>query len=209
MALDTFANLKTSIEAWLDDADTYDGAANDIIAMAEAEFNDRLRVPEMETRSQATLSGQYLALPSDFLQLRAIYLLNDAYIRLDQLPITQLRVDYAAFTTGQPRAYAINDQQFVFGPAPDAGYTAEIIYYGKIPALSDSNTTNWLLSRRPDLYLMQCMGLSELFGFNDPRAQLMKARADEIIDQMDMAARKHNMGSAPIRMSHGVNERLW
>lgn len=209
MALDTFANLKTSIEAWLDDADTYDGAVDDIILMAESEFNRRLRVPEMEVRSQATVSGQYLALPSDFLQLRAIYLLNDAYIRLDQLPITQLRVDYAAYTTGQPRAYAINDGQFVFGPQPDTTYTAEIVYYAKIPALSVSNTTNWLLAAHPDLYLAQCMGLGELFGFNDPRAQLMKARADEIIDQLDMAARKHNMGSAPIRMSHGVNERLW
>lgn len=209
MALDTFANLKISIEAWLDDADTYDGAVDDIILMAESEFNRRLRVPEMEVRSQASLSGQYLALPSDFLQLRAIYLLNDAYIRLDQLPITQLRVDYAAYTTGQPRAYAINDGQFVFGPQPDTTYTTEIVYYAKIPALSVSNTTNWLLTAHPDLYLAQCMALGELFGWNDPRAQLMKARADEIIDQMDMAARKHNMGSAPIRMSHGVNERLW
>lgn len=209
MALDTFANLKTSIEAWLDDADTYDGAVDDIILMAESEFNRRLRVPEMEVRSQATVSGQYLALPDDFLQLRAIYLLNDAYIRLDQLPLTQLRVDYAAYVTGQPRAYAINDGQFVFGPQPDTTYTAEIVYYAKIPALSVSNTTNWLLTAHPDLYLAQCMGLGELFGFNDPRAQLMKARADEIIDQLDMAARKHNMGSAPIRMSHGVNERLW
>lgn len=208
MALDTFANLKLSIEAWLDDADTYDGAVDDIILMAESEFNRRLRVPEMEVRSQASLSGQYLALPDDFLQLRAIYLLNDAYIRLDQLPLTQLRVDYAAYTTGQPRAYAINDGQFVFGPQPDTTYTAEIVYYAKIPALSVSNTTNWLLTAHPDLYLAQCMALGELFGWNDPRAQLMKARADEIIDQMDMAARKHNMGSAPIRMSHGVNERL-
>ena len=38
-------------------------------------------------------------------------------------------------------------------PALAAGEELEMLYWQDIPALSDSNTSNWLLASRPDLYL--------------------------------------------------------
>ncbi|PXA16740.1 hypothetical protein DD876_13330, partial [Staphylococcus pseudintermedius] len=33
----------------------------------------------------------------------------------------------------------------------------EILYYAKIPPLSTTNQTNWLIESHPDVYLSQCM----------------------------------------------------
>jgi hypothetical protein len=38
-------------------------------------------------------------------------------------------------------------------PIADSSYTAELVYYAKLSKLSDSNTTNWLLTAAPDIYL--------------------------------------------------------
>jgi len=43
--------------------------------------------------------------------------------------------------------------EFQYYPSPDASYTATLTYYARIPALSVSATTNWLLTAHPDAYL--------------------------------------------------------
>jgi hypothetical protein len=42
---------------------------------------------------------------------------------------------------------------FYFWPIPDNAYTVSIVYQGRIAALSDSNTTNDILTFFPDVYL--------------------------------------------------------
>jgi hypothetical protein len=87
--------------------------------------------------------------------------------------------------TGTPRYYTIIDDNILLLPAPTGNTTLEIIYYGKIPALSDSNTSNWLLARSPDLYLYAALIQAEAYLQNDERIQLWNAAADKIIADMD------------------------
>jgi len=49
--------------------------------------------------------------------------------------------------TGQPIYFALVDDSIEFAPTPDGSYTVQLTYYGKIDALSDSNTSNFLSTR--------------------------------------------------------------
>ena len=49
--------------------------------------------------------------------------------------------------------YSVIGNEIYFRPTPDSGYTVEIGYIASVDALSDSNTSNTILSRHPDLYL--------------------------------------------------------
>ncbi len=59
---------------------------------------------------------------------------------------------------GLPEEYAmITDQTVVFGPWPDAGYTAQVIGTYRPDPLSATNTTTPLTLYWPDLYVMASM----------------------------------------------------
>ena len=56
-------------------------------------------------------------------------------------------------TSGRPNVYTILGDNFRFAPTPDTTYTATINYYKAIDALSDSATTNYILTNHPGIYL--------------------------------------------------------
>ena len=63
----TYAELKSNIATYLNRSDLTD-AIDTFIDSTEAEFNRRLRVKGMIKRATATLTGQYLAVPTDWLE---------------------------------------------------------------------------------------------------------------------------------------------
>jgi hypothetical protein len=72
--------------------------------------------------------------------------------------------------------------------------------------LTGSNTTNWLLTDHPDLYLFGVLMQAEFFGWNDTRLALVKQRVDEILSQINKGGNQRRAGSAPIRMRSGIEE---
>ena len=72
-------------------------------------------------------------------------------------------------------------------------------YFQKIPALTDAAATNWLLTAHPDLYLFGALVEAEMFGVNDERAPLWKARRDEIFDEIEKLSNK-TRGAGAIRV---------
>ena len=154
MALNTFSALKTAIANFLNRSDLTT-TIPDFITLAEAQVNRRLRVREMVGRSTASIADGYLAVPSDFLGTRTITLATDPtsilkYVSPDEAETLKATV-YTG--TGTPKVYTVLGDEFQFLPAPDATYTANMTYWKTIPALSDSNTSNWLLAAHPDVYL--------------------------------------------------------
>jgi hypothetical protein len=84
--------------------------------------------------------------------------------------------------------------QLVGGLGSDA---YRLLYQQAIPALSDSNTQNWLILREPGLYLYQSLAHSAPYLKNDQRlvmwAQLTKAIRDGMKEEDDMT----RYGNAP------------
>ena len=81
-------------------------------------------------------------------------------------------------STGKPSYIAREGSNFIFGPYPDSAYTIKGIYYAKLTALSDSNTTNWFTSNAPDLLLWAALCEAEPFLKNDERIMLWQSKYD-------------------------------
>ena len=169
MPLSTFAELKASVADWLA-RDDLTSVIPDFIALTEADMNARLRTRRQETRATATLSDATLAVPSDFLELRRlIFTSTNPDDSRSYMTPTQLRRKYADDAVGRPAAYTVVGREFHFRPAPDGEYTVEIIYFAQIAALSDSNTTNWILTSYPGAYLYGALSRSAPYTQNDER----------------------------------------
>ena len=78
----------------------------------------------------------------------------------------------AGSTSGVPSVYTMSAGHILFGPVPASYYTCEMVYYQKIPALTDAAPTNWCLTANPDLFLYGSLVEAEPFLMNDQRVQL-------------------------------------
>jgi hypothetical protein len=114
-------------------------------------MNRELRVRPMLSRSTATISDEYSAVPTDFLGVRSFALDSADLAFVDVADIDDAATDTTA--AGKPTRYSVVGAEFRFFPAPDADYASVLTYWAKIPALSDDNPTNWLLTAHPDAYL--------------------------------------------------------
>lgn len=197
MALANYTDLSASILAWLDDP-TKAAQIADFVALAEAEFNRTLRTPDMEGRATATLTGEVIAVPANFVGLKSIAANGAKFdiLSADDLLSTEV---YA----GSPRYCAVIDEQFFFRPVPTS-LEVSITYYQRIPTLVTAGT-NWLLTKHPDLYLMASLMQAEFFGWNDERLPVIKSRAAEIMGQIMEAAQRERYGGRVIRSASGLS----
>lgn len=185
MSLNTYAGLKTSIANFLNREDLT-AQIPDFITLAEARFNRELRVNAMVQRDTTVATTAYVELPSDWLQHISVMITDptNSYSALTYIPVEEyydLRNDGM---TGQTRYYTIIDDNIALLPEPSGNITLEIVYYGKVPALSDSNTSNWLLARSPDLYLHASLIQAEAYLQNDERIPLWAASVEKTIADM-------------------------
>ena len=199
MALDTFSGLKTTIADYLN-RDDLTSIVPSFITLAEAKFNRKLRVRQMVKRATATLDTQYFAFPADFLQAKEFQLNTNPITYLQY--VTQNQGDYSSSTqyisVGKPQFYTIIGTQIQVIPTPDTGYTGELTYYGKIPALSDSNTSNWLLIYAPDLYLYGALLEAAPYLKDDERLATWSTLYTNSLGDIEIADQRASVASTPI-----------
>jgi hypothetical protein len=199
MALDTFSGLKTTIADYLN-RDDLTSIIPSFITLAEAKFNRKLRVRQMVKRATATLDTQYFAFPADFLQAKEFQLNTNPITYLQY--VTQNQGDYGSanqfVSVGKPQFYTIIGTQIQVIPTPDTGYTGELTYYGKIPALSDSNTSNWLLAYAPDLYLYGALLEASPYLKDDERLAVWSSLYSNSIGDIEIADQRASVASTPI-----------
>jgi hypothetical protein len=167
MAITSYSTLKTAIASWSHRADL-DSYLDDFIDFTEARMNRELRVSQMETRATTTPSDAYIALPTDCLAIRNIQLNTNPVQTLEY--VTPAEMDRLANGQTEAGNYTIIGDEIQLDAS--TSYTVEIAYYAKIPALSDTNTTNWVLTTHPDVYLYGC--LAEVFKFAQDEAEATK-----------------------------------
>jgi hypothetical protein len=154
MALTTYTELKTSIGDWLNRTDLTSAIA-DFISLAEAQIERQLRTRQMITRSNADISTEYAALPSDFLETKSFKLTSTnpviplIFQTIDALDDLSTTFSYPS----RPKYFGIVGGQIRVVSSPDTTYTTELVYYSKLSKLSSTVSTNWLLAASPDIYL--------------------------------------------------------
>lgn len=151
MAL-TYSTLQTQIASFLD-RDDLTAQIPTFIDLAEASINRDLRHWRMEKRAEATFNERYEPLPADWISAIRISIAGKTQLDLlSQAKMMEYR-DTNNNTSGEPRYYTISSGQIEFYPTPDGDYAGSMIYMADVPALDDTDTTNWLLTKYPDVYL--------------------------------------------------------
>lgn len=202
MAITSYATLQTTIGDWLNRSDL-SAVIPDFITLAEAQFNRTLRHRRMVERATATLDTEYSAMPADWLESIRYQINTNPITVMEFVSPDQAALLKGAYSTsGKPIFYSQIGQQFQVIPAPDSGsaYTGELTYYAKIPALSGSNTTNWLLTDAPDLYLYGSLLQSAPYLQDDQRLNTWATIYDRLLGDLTVSDERSRMATSSLRM---------
>jgi hypothetical protein len=142
----TYSELKTAIADFLHRTDLTTSIPK-FIERAEAMLFREINVKDLRVSAAGTTTGEYATLPADFGEVVRV---TATYAG------TEYDLDYGSqainYTVTAPMRYALeNNKLRIFGSSTVQAYT--LYYTPKIAALSDTNTSNWLLENAPDLYL--------------------------------------------------------
>ncbi len=196
MSITTYAELKTALDNW-NNHTLFQAREGEFIALFEATANARLRVRQQVTSSNLVPSNGVCTLPTDFLEWRRVTRLTGTvpqdmtWMEPGLLQVTypqQVQIISPPQHSVPAAFFTIEGSSLLVRPIDD-GSNVQLSYYQKIPALSDSATTNWLLTAFPNLYLFGSLVEASMFGVNDERAALWKARRDEIFEEIEKVSR--------------------
>jgi hypothetical protein len=205
MALDNYADLQTAILSWLArPGDTLiSSSVPDLITLFESHARRELFTdPEEKTTTLSIIQGNALvALPTYFAEARELTIADAQGNVHDIEYVSPETMDdmFPLDQVDQPRTYTIEGANIRFGPIPDSAYTASLDYIQGLQALSNTNTTNWLLASHPDAYLFGSLAEAEALIGNDERVPMWIQRRDAVIADIQLADRKMRW-SGPLQM---------
>jgi len=185
----SYATLKSTIADYLNRADLT-SQIETFIQFAEADLNSRLRCREQIVRSRATSDAEFVAVPNDWLEAINLHIVGGKqplrYITLDEADIVNSEQLYTS-----PNFYSLMNGAIEIIPAPAGDIDIEMIYYAKIASLSDVTTTNWLLTKSPDVYLYGALTHAAPFLMDDQRmpvfAQVYATRLQALQNESEKA----------------------
>ena len=109
-------------------------------------------------------------------------------------------------TSGMPSTYTILGDNFRFAPTPSAAYTGTLNYYAKFAALSDSNTSNYILTHHPAIYLYGSLyhAANFLGGVEPARLQQWQGMYTTALERLERNDREDQYGNAPLQQRGDV-----
>lgn len=163
MALTTYAELQASVADWLNRTDLTTQIA-DFITLAEADMNLVLVENKMETTATVAIASGLGILPDDCLDILTVTMPNGDVL----VPETDREADKFE-SSGTSAAVTVSGSSLRITPPGDASYNVTLRYRQKVPALSDSNTSNWVLASHPNAYLFGTLSHAESFLVNEDK----------------------------------------
>lgn len=197
----TITNYSTLISTVADYLNRQDLTAQipTFIQFAEADMNTRLRTREMIVRATTTNDDEFVRLPLDFLEGINLQIVGGKsplrFITLDEADMINAAQGYTA-----PTFYSLMNGAIELVPPPATGVDVEIemVYYGKITSLSDSNTTNWLLTKAPDVYLYGALTHAAPFLMDDQRISVFGSFYSQRIEALNDESQKSLHSGSPL-----------
>jgi hypothetical protein len=188
MSISTYSELQTAVQNWLDDTNTLPAArCQEFIALAEADINRVLRVREMMATATGVVTAgtATLALPTGFGGMRALLLVSGGVTYpLHQMSDPAAADAYLGASSGLPEHFSVEGSNVRLYPTPDSAYSYVLRYWMRVPTLSTSTTTNWLLTAHPDVYLFGSLAHAEGFRINDQRLVGWRALYTAAVEQV-------------------------
>lgn len=201
MSITNYSDLKTQVANYLGRSDLTSQIPT-FISLAELRLNRTLRIRQMlKTATAAMTAGDStVGLPSDFLQMRDIFVDGNPRIAINYVTPSNFTRDARATESGKPVFYTMRGMEFEFAPVPDAAYTLQMLYYAKPTALSDSNTSNVFLANCPDALLYGSLLEAEPYLMNDARLTTWTTLYNASVDRMNMSDDEAEYAGVPISM---------
>lgn len=187
MSITNYSELQASVASWLHRQDL-SAVIPDFITLAEARLQGDLESRSMEARTTltcvpgTTVDARYVALPTDMLEMKRLTLMTEPAVVLEYKSPDQL-VDDSSYllSASVPRCFTVIGGNLELAPPPDSAYSLELVYIQKIPALSVSNTTNWLLTANPNAYLFGSLLASIAYTQDESRQALWEQKYQQAI----------------------------
>lgn len=198
---DTYAGLVADIQSYLVGHLVSADDAKRFILAAEAEINRKLRVRSMLKRSVAAIQlGQYVSLPSDFLEADNVSALGAREYPLRATTMDQADQTRKTLGSSAPLYFVITASTMEIVPAPGPEFSVEMVYFARVPTIvtgSDS-ATNWLMKRAPDLVLAAALANAASF-IRDPQfGAQQRGEVERIISELEIESQGASFGSSPL-----------
>lgn len=202
----TYPELKILIADWLNRTDLAPSIPV-FIQLAETELNRKLRTSDMESSYSLSISSDSHSLPSDFLEPIEAYIIDQSgRTRPLQFlsPLQFFKHQETHPTSGVPSVATVRGSTLYVSPSPSGTFDGSLLYYQQIPQLSDSNTTNWLIQKHPDLYLYASLAHSAPFLRDDDRIAVWAGKMDAILREIHLANENKKYGPSNMAASPGL-----
>jgi hypothetical protein len=196
MALNSYSALVTALEGWLNRTDI-SAQIPDFITLLESRLNRLLRVPQMEAQSTTSADSATVSLPTDFLQMREVVIDDEVVSAYNP---QNLRTLFQSSSATTPMGYAVVGQTLLILPAPDTDNPVgvDMTYYQKIPALTSTSPTNWLLEDHPDIYLYGSLCMAKAYIQDPDQINQWKSAWDEAMAELEAHANKQRLPAGPL-----------
>jgi hypothetical protein len=202
MAITNYSDLKATVASYLARTDLT-VQIPDFIQLAEVRLRRDLRIRQMLKSATTTMTGgdQTVALPTDFLELRDLFVETNPIRDLQYVTPSVFSRNGRVTESGLPVFYTIIASEFKFAPVPDGNYTLQVHYYARPELLSDSNPSNVFLANCPDLLLYGALIEAEPFLMNDARIQLWAGMYDRGVASLTASDDRSENSGVPLRMT--------
>jgi hypothetical protein len=174
MALTNYGELKTAVASWLARSDLTT-VIPDFVFLAHKQLQRELKGHlRLQKRASLSITGQYVAAPTDFLELVSIYRGDGSGPILYMSPDEMVSY-FDSTSSGEPKYVCLSAdttpgaEYFRFAPVPDTTYAATIEYYATMGYFVSDVATNWVLTDHPDVYLYGSLLQARAFLGDDGR----------------------------------------
>lgn len=192
----TYTTLQSTIADYLNRADLT-AQIPTFIQLAEADMNTRLRTREMIVRAEATSNNEYVQLPADWVEAINLHIVDGKQpLRFVTLDEADRIIKQNIYT--QVAAFSLMNGALELVPPPGSDVDIEMIYYGKIPALSAQQATNWLLTKAPDVYLYGSLLHAQPFLMDDQRMPVFATLYNSRIEALNEESMKSTHSGSPL-----------
>lgn len=219
MAIDTYATLQSALADTVNRDDLsadvtnfspaqIEGAIKRAIAYSTIAIERDLiargghKSMETITNSLATAAGtETLTLPTGFKGARLFAITSDPYQVLEFVDPNTLFTQYPSLATAKPEKYTLISGVVYLRPIPDAVYSTRLIYNAALDVLSDTTTTNWLLTSHHDIYIAAGMVELCIYLENDERLQYWRGFYDQKMNDLMGDDRQVRWAAVPSKPS--------
>lgn len=199
----SYSELKTSIANFLHRSDLTT-LIPEFIADAENRIYNELRVRAMEAAFSSVTSSGSVAIPTGFLEWIFLYVDDSTEQKLTRRDAEWIYTRYPSRTAGgRPAFFAREGDSLIFGPYPSSNYTIAGRYYKKLTALSDTNTTNWLITDAPALIRYGALCEAAPYIGDDARIGVWEGRFNQELARIKTTERREARSGSLLRSMAG------